>query len=227
MILRGLFARKCTYGRLCTTSSTFSSSTQSQNWIFHSVAMTYLDRMFSVTSLHHQWSKLQCRLVTIACLKLAIKLYEPRTLNMEDMIKLGISENISFSSRAIIEMEYDILWKFAWNMHPPTAVCFAHYLICMLPDEVTQSTRCKSSNSTIFSISWSVSNVRFSIQSDLIQELTKYMTELSICVYSFVKTKASSKAFACVLVALDCLDNKCSVSIESAHIFVSNWIHAS
>jgi hypothetical protein len=75
------------------------------------VGMTYLDRMFTETSFHHRWSQLQCRLIVMASLKLAIKLNEPRTLNMEDMIKLGMGGDMIFSAGAIVEMEYDILWK--------------------------------------------------------------------------------------------------------------------
>lgn len=54
-----------------------------------------------------------------------------------------------------------------------------------------------------------------------IQELSKYMTELAICVYSFVKYKASSKAFACILVAIESLDGEDCVSIDAKNTFVS------
>ena len=79
-----------------------------------------MDRMFSVSSIHHQWDKMQCRLVSMASLKLAIKLFEPRTLNMDDMIRLGTSEEVSISARDMIEMEYNMLWKFSWKISPPT-----------------------------------------------------------------------------------------------------------
>lgn len=78
------------------------------------VGMTYLDRMFTETSFHHRWSQLQCRLVAMASLKLAIKLNESRTLNMEDMIKLGMGREMVFSAGALIEMEYEILWKVSY-----------------------------------------------------------------------------------------------------------------
>ena len=78
--------------------------------------------------------------------------------------------------------------------------CFANYMISMLPIEVKQSTRF------------------------IIQELTKYMTELVICVYSFVKYNASSKAFACVLVAIESVDNDARLSDEGKKILVSRTI---
>eukprot|EP00956_Cyclotella_meneghiniana_P031464 scaffold82658_cov40-Cyclotella_meneghiniana.AAC.4 len=120
-----------------------------------------------------------------ASLKLAIKLNESRTLNMEDMLKLALSlgNGSNYSANAVIEMEYDILWKLNWNVFPPTVYCIASHMACMLPPEVGQSTRY------------------------MIQELVKYMSELAISVYSFVKYKPSLKAFACVLVASKSLED--------------------
>lgn len=84
-----------------------------------------------------------------------------------------------------------------WDIFPSTAFCFANYMISMLPPDVKRSTRY------------------------IIQELVKYMTELAICVYSFVKYKASSKAFACMLVAIESLDEQDSVSDDAKKVLVS------
>ncbi|KAL7447828.1 hypothetical protein ACHAWC_000136, partial [Mediolabrus comicus] len=54
-----------------------------------STAMNYLDRYLTASTLHHRLSKNQCCLISTACLKLAIKLLEPRTFHVTDMIKLG------------------------------------------------------------------------------------------------------------------------------------------
>ena len=120
--------------------------------------MAYLDQMFTVSSLHQRWGKQQCNLVTMASLKLAIKLFEVRTMNMDDMLKLGMKLGSSFAPIAVAEMEQEILWKLSWNIFPPTAFCFAHHMICMLPRDVQ-----KSPTRYIF------------------QELSKYMTELAVC----------------------------------------------
>ena len=119
--------------------------------------MAYLDSMFIASSLHHRWGKRQCHLVTMASLKLAIKLFEPRTMNMDDMIKLGRKLGAFHAPHAVVEMEQEMLWKLEWKVHPPTAFCFAHHMICMLPREVPKST-CY-----------------------VLQELCKYMTELAVC----------------------------------------------
>jgi len=142
--------------------------------------MTYIDQIFTSSTLHHRWGKLQCNLVTMTALKIAIKLFEPRTMNMEDMLKLGKKMGGSFSHSDIVEMEQEMLWKLEWGVYPPTTFAFAHHMICLFPDSVPKSP------------------TRY-----IIQELCKYMSELAVCVYSFITSKASSKSFACILVALE------------------------
>ena len=75
-------------------------------------------------------------------------------------------------------------------------------MICMFPTGVTQRTRYT------------------------LQELTKYMTELQICVYSFVRHPSSSKALACLMVAIGCLDVDCELNAESKVVFVSSYMIA-
>ena len=116
----------------------------------------------------------------MTALKIAIKLFEPRTMNMEDMLKLGKKMGSSFSHSDIVEMEQEMLWKLEWNVYPPTTFNFAHHMICLFPECVPKSP------------------TRY-----IVQELCKYMSELAVCVYSFITFNASSKSFACILVALD------------------------
>ena len=101
-------------------------------------------------------------------------------MNMDDMLKLGTKMGGSFSKSEVVEMEHAILWKLSWNLFPPTAFCFAHHMISLFPREVPKSP------------------TRY-----ILQELAKYMTELAVCVYSFVKFKVSSKSFASCLVAME------------------------
>jgi len=166
------------------------------------VGLAYLDQMLTLSSLHLRWGKQQCSLVAIASLKLAIKLLETRTMNMDDMLKLGLKMGSSFAPIAVVEMENEMLYKLSWNMFPPTAFCIAHHMICMFPKEVTKSPRY------------------------IVQELAKYMTELAVCVYDFIKFKASSKSFACCLVAMDSLDDDCLISPEARAIFLERIIRA-
>jgi len=121
------------------------------------------------------------------------QLLEPRTFHMVDMIKLGMSTG--FTPKQIIGMEHEILWTLKWNVMPCTVIQFAHYIITMMPVEVPKSTRY------------------------LLQELSKYMSELAICVYKFVTFKPSVKAIAIVSCALDSLDVDIAVSPESYTVF--------
>ena len=104
--------------------------------------MAYLDQMFTVSSLHHRWDKQQCNLVTMASLKLAIKLFEPRTMNMDDMLKLGMKLGSTFAPLSVVEMESDMLWKvkgFSENEHVLLMLCFVS--LSLLSDDCTTSAR--------------------------------------------------------------------------------------
>ena len=113
--------------------------------------------MFTLSALHHRQDKENCSLVAVASLKLAIKLFEPRTMNMDDMLKLGTALGCNISPVAVVEMERDLLCTLSWNVFPPTAFCFAYHMIRMFPREVVGTSRY------------------------IMQELVKYMTELAVC----------------------------------------------
>lgn len=111
---------------------------------------------------------------------------------MEDMIKLG---SRPFTSLQLVQMEHDVLFTLQWDVLPSTTIEFAHHMICMLPSDVPKCTRY------------------------VIQELSKYMSELSICVYKFVGFKPSVKALAIVSVAMDSLDADSAISTETECAF--------
>ena len=123
------------------------------------------------------------------------QLLEPRTFHMTDMIKLGMSSSFSFSPKQIISMENDILFALGFDVLPCTALQFAYYIVCCLPSEVPSSTKY------------------------VLQELSKYMTELAVCVYKFVAFKPSVKALAVVCCAIDSLDDGNEISTESKTVF--------
>jgi hypothetical protein len=179
--------------------------------VFHlqaNVAMAYLDEVFSASSLHHIWNKKKCCIVTMASLKLAIKLFEPRMMSMDAMLMLGKRMGISYSFNSVVDMEHQIMLHLSWDMFPPTAFCFVYHMICLFPQEV-----------------------RTTSTGYIVQELAKYMTELTACEcpdslnfnvsliaklmcvhliflvksveYTFVKFKLSSTSFASCLIAMD------------------------
>lgn len=122
------------------------------------VAMAYLDEFFVASFVHHERNKEQCFLVPMAALKLAIKLFEPRTMNMELMLTHGIRMGCSFSSNDVVEMEHQIMMHLSWDMFPPTAFCFVYHMICLFPHEL-----------------------RMTPTGYIMQGLAQYVTELSVC----------------------------------------------
>jgi hypothetical protein len=98
--------------------------------------MAYLDEVFVASFLHHEWTKEQCLIVPMLSLKLAIKLFEPRRMIMDTMLKQGMRMGCSFLSNDVVEMEHQIIMHLSWDMLPPTAFCFVYHMICMFPHEV-------------------------------------------------------------------------------------------
>ena len=122
------------------------------------------------------------------------------------MIKLGLDRSIT--PEQLIQVEHDILFSLEWDVFPSTTIEFAHYMNCMLPSEVPNSTKY------------------------LIQELSKYMSELAICLYKFVGFRPSVKALAIVSVAIDSLDADIAISTETQCTFALRiyetfglWVH--
>mmetsp|Transcript_32109 Transcript_32109/g.54788 ORF Transcript_32109/g.54788 Transcript_32109/m.54788 type:complete len:320 (+) Transcript_32109:258-1217(+) len=167
------------------------------------VGMSYVDQFFTISSLHHRWVKQHCTLVAMASLKLAIKLHEPRTLQTELFLKLGTKIGGYFPPQSVHDMEHEILWMLSWNVFPPTPYCIAHQMICMFPWKVPES-----------------------LTRYITQELAKYLTELAVCLYHFVKFLPSRKSFACCLVAIDSLDEDCLFSNEARAMFEERIFHS-
>ena len=102
--------------------------------------MAYVDETFTTSSWHHVVSREHCYLVPMAALKLAIKMNEPRRLNMDDMLRMG--EDMMgwlFTLNDVVEMERAIMMHLSYNVSAPTAFCFACQMICLLPHEVWMS----------------------------------------------------------------------------------------
>ena len=108
---------------------------------------------------------------------------------MNDMIKLGL--NRSISPEQVVQMEHDILFTLEWDVLPSTSIEFAYYMICMLPPEVPKS-------------------IKYALL-----ELSRYLSELAICVYKFVGFSSSVKALAIVCVAIDSLDTSSDSAIST------------
>ena len=116
------------------------------------------------------------QLAAMTALYIAIKLYEPGQLRMSSLIELSRGY---FLVEHIASMEDSMLQALGWHVHPPTPFSFVRELMNLLPQEISPPAK-----------------------HDL-NELARFLTELSVCDYYFVTKKPSSIALAALINAID------------------------
>eukprot|EP00584_Thalassiosira_punctigera_P002114 CAMPEP_0172530356 /NCGR_PEP_ID=MMETSP1067-20121228/4110_1 /TAXON_ID=265564 ORGANISM="Thalassiosira punctigera, Strain Tpunct2005C2" /NCGR_SAMPLE_ID=MMETSP1067 /ASSEMBLY_ACC=CAM_ASM_000444 /LENGTH=316 /DNA_ID=CAMNT_0013314543 /DNA_START=279 /DNA_END=1229 /DNA_ORIENTATION=- len=116
------------------------------------------------------------QLAAMTALYLAIKLFEPGKLRVSSLIQLSRG---FFTAEHIVTMEQTMLEALKWHVHPPTPVAFCRDLVHLVSGEVDADTRHD------------------------VNELARFLTELSACDYWFVTKRPSSIALACVINAMD------------------------
>lgn len=119
------------------------------------------------------------QLIAMTSLVLSIKLNDSTMVKLDSMVKLGRG---LFSEADVIAMERKILQIFGWHVHPPTPVCFMRQLLRLMPLETSPVARY------------------------MIVEVTRFISEISACLYKFVKYPASTMATAAVVVAMERVD---------------------
>jgi hypothetical protein len=124
-------------------------------------------------------SREEFQLAAMTALQLAIKLYDSTMVKLDSMVKLGRG---LFSEKDVIAMEERILRALDWHVHPPTPVCFLRQFLRLLPPSVNSLTRY------------------------MIAEVTRFISEISVCLYRFVKYPPSIIAYAGMLIAMARVD---------------------
>jgi hypothetical protein len=143
-----------------------------------SIAMSHLDRYLA--SFTEEVDKNMFQLLAMTCLYLSIKLNEykhlliPESTSSMDTI-LRLSRGV-FTLSQMEQMEYEVLQRLRWHVHPPTPQLFMKHFMFFV-----------------------------SVEEPEIHDLTQFMIELSIMDYFFVTYKASEVAVASLLNALQCL----------------------
>eukprot|EP00586_Coscinodiscus_wailesii_P020388 CAMPEP_0172504634 /NCGR_PEP_ID=MMETSP1066-20121228/180438_1 /TAXON_ID=671091 /ORGANISM="Coscinodiscus wailesii, Strain CCMP2513" /LENGTH=295 /DNA_ID=CAMNT_0013280909 /DNA_START=69 /DNA_END=956 /DNA_ORIENTATION=- len=104
--------------------------------------------------------------------------------------KIGINSFISlsrghFTSNHIVAMEHLILQTLSWHVHPPTPVSFVNHLLLLHPVKDTR-----------------------------LNDISRFLTELSVCDYFFVTRRPSSIALACILNAMEEVQSPSHVTME-------------
>jgi len=125
-------------------------------------------------------SRQEFQLAAMTALQLSIKLYDSTMVKLDSMVRLGRGQ---FVEKDVIEMERKMLKTLQWQVHPPTPVCFLRQYLRLLPESVAPLTRY------------------------MIAEVTRFISEISVCLYKFVKFPPSVVAYAGMLIAMERIDN--------------------
>ena len=111
-------------------------------------------------------------LTSLTTLHLAIKLHDTKKIKITTLANLSRGQ---FGPAHIEEMEMIILNALGWAVHPPTAYSFISHLLLFLPQEAPTAVR-----------------------KDL-YELSRYLSELTVCDSFFVDQNTSTVALAAIL----------------------------
>jgi Cyclin, N-terminal domain len=143
------------------------------------------------------------QLAAMTSLYVAIKLHPDNKMLMEDgtrrkrHFKLESFVELSrgqFQAQDICRMEQVILEALKWKVNPPTPMALVAYLLSMMPsiDDIPSASR-----ST------------YDLVLHVLQELSRYITELSVCLGNLCSTFPPSQvAYAAILVSMDLLTYK-------------------
>jgi hypothetical protein len=138
-----------------------------------SVTMSYLDRYLATRTVNRRIFQL----AAMTALYLAIKLFEPgNKLRMSSLIDLSRGY---FMAEHIVTMEDSMLQSLKWHVHPPTPLAYCRDFMNLVSSEISPVARHD------------------------VNELARFMTELSVCDYWFVTKKPSSIALASLINAME------------------------
>lgn len=144
-----------------------------------SYAVAYLDKFASVDR-SILGSKEDFTVLAITCLYMAVKVYS--TLDNASAISasnLVLLTEGKFVEADILRMERRLLDVLQWKLYPPTSICFLREYVQLLPFDIIVA-----SNAA---------------------ELAKFIIEVSVTKYTYVKYPPSVKAYAALTIALECL----------------------
>jgi hypothetical protein len=153
------------------------------------VAAYYLDLAVAKGAIE---TREQFQLAAMTALQLAIKLFDSTIVKMDSLIKLSRG---MFKIEDVISMEAKILQNLGWQVHPPTAICFLRQYFRLLPPSVAPTTRY------------------------LITEVTRFISEISTCLYKFISYPPSALAFAGMLIAMERIDTIALPTWQRQQIF--------
>mmetsp|Transcript_48881 Transcript_48881/g.118342 ORF Transcript_48881/g.118342 Transcript_48881/m.118342 type:complete len:439 (-) Transcript_48881:1060-2376(-) len=154
------------------------------------IVMNYLDRYLARCVPPNVVTKKMFQLAAMTSCYLAIKLYEPATINLETMIQLSRG---FFTPAQMEAMELSILRTLSWRVHPPTRQCFCKHFMQFLPPAC----------------------VPVQVMYD-IADLARFLLELSVIDYYFIIHRPSNIALAAIMNAIEEVCGRSSSSSSSS-----------
>jgi hypothetical protein len=139
-------------------------------------------------------SRSDYQLAAMTALLISIKMVDSTVVKLQSMVVLGRG---IFTEDDVISMEKEMLCTLKWRVHPPTPVCFLRQFLRLLPPAVSSTTRY------------------------VIAEVTRFISEISVCLYKFVKFPPSVVAYAGMLIAMERIDEVTLSMLQRHAIFSS------
>jgi hypothetical protein len=138
------------------------------------IAISYLDRFLSSCSDRARQvleSRKEYQLAAMTCLFMAIKIFEPKMIDMTLLVQLSRG---SYDSQDFKKMEFDILFGLNWYLNDPTPMNFMVCYLALLP----------------------LHESSVAIQHQVIYEHAKFQVELALVDYEMMINTPSSIALA-------------------------------
>mmetsp|Transcript_18091 Transcript_18091/g.25497 ORF Transcript_18091/g.25497 Transcript_18091/m.25497 type:complete len:312 (-) Transcript_18091:203-1138(-) len=119
------------------------------------------------------------QLAAMTSLHLAMKIIDTSCVKIDSLVQLSRG---LFTTKDVIEMEEHLIITMGWYLHPPSPTCFLTRYLDLFHTSVSPK-------------------VRF-----MIAEVSRFIAEMSVCVYKFVKYKSSVMSYASLLISMDSID---------------------
>jgi len=131
------------------------------------------------------------------------------------MVKLSRG---AFSENDVVQMEIKMLSLMNWYIHPPTTICFARQYLRFLFRYLEGQQKCDTmQDQQDLELPEQKMVVLPSFTRYLIIEITRFLSEISVCLSRFLKYPPSIIALACMLVAIEHVPSSSTTLITSKH----------
>mmetsp|Transcript_31814 Transcript_31814/g.48796 ORF Transcript_31814/g.48796 Transcript_31814/m.48796 type:complete len:311 (+) Transcript_31814:109-1041(+) len=132
------------------------------------------------------------QLAAMTSLHLAMKIIDTSCVKVDSLVQLSRG---LFTTEDVIKMEEHLIITMGWHLHPPSPTCFLTRYMDLFHSSVSHK-------------------VKF-----MIAEVSRFIAEMSVCVYKFVKYKSSVIAYASLLISMDSIDENSFPLWQRLHFY--------